>query len=266
MKKGIYKITNKINGKVYIGESFDIESRWRQHINELNNNTHHSYKLQHDWNKYGKDGFKFEIIKDITNDTIPNYDLEMVLLLYEFNEIKKYDSINKGYNIENTVCEVYEGKKKLNHSWNNAKLKVIQVRLENIYKNINSNNGIYVFVNKEKKNNLKRKEIIENFVHYKFIILCDNYEKFNGFINASSFCRNVGIKPKSFFELLKNKGYMDNENKILNSNNKIKSEKYKNNYITMISFEAINIIKNIVLEYYKEYDLIIYDVAKKHTI
>ena len=59
---------------------------------------------------------------------------------------------------------------------------------------------------------------------------------------------------------------LENENKILNSNNKIKSEKYKNKYITMISFEAINIIKNIVLEYYKEYDLIIYDVAKKHII
>ena len=30
---GIYKITNKLNGKVYIGQSRDIDARWRQHIN-----------------------------------------------------------------------------------------------------------------------------------------------------------------------------------------------------------------------------------------
>ena len=33
---GIYKITNKINGKVYIGQSGDIHERWLEHkrINE----------------------------------------------------------------------------------------------------------------------------------------------------------------------------------------------------------------------------------------
>ena len=28
---GIYKITNLINGKIYIGQSVDINKRWRQH-------------------------------------------------------------------------------------------------------------------------------------------------------------------------------------------------------------------------------------------
>ena len=32
-KCGIYKITNKINGKCYIGQSVDIKRRWREHIN-----------------------------------------------------------------------------------------------------------------------------------------------------------------------------------------------------------------------------------------
>ena len=30
---GIYKITNKINNKIYIGQSKDIERRWKKHIN-----------------------------------------------------------------------------------------------------------------------------------------------------------------------------------------------------------------------------------------
>lgn len=57
--RGIYKITSKINNKVYIGESLDIRRRWEDHIEDLNKNEHHSYKLQEDWNEYGKDNFEF---------------------------------------------------------------------------------------------------------------------------------------------------------------------------------------------------------------
>ena len=52
--RGIYKIENRINGKVYIGESLDIHKRWELHISELNDKTHHSYKLQEDWNTYSE--------------------------------------------------------------------------------------------------------------------------------------------------------------------------------------------------------------------
>jgi len=43
---GIYKITNTKNNKVYIGESNNIYKRWKEHIDDLNNNKHHSKKLQ----------------------------------------------------------------------------------------------------------------------------------------------------------------------------------------------------------------------------
>ena len=33
MTCGIYKIENKINGKVYIGQSIEIERRWQKHLN-----------------------------------------------------------------------------------------------------------------------------------------------------------------------------------------------------------------------------------------
>lgn len=32
MTCGIYKIVNNINGKIYIGQSIDIERRWNAHI------------------------------------------------------------------------------------------------------------------------------------------------------------------------------------------------------------------------------------------
>lgn len=107
--KGIYKITNSINNKTYIGQSKDIYNRWKTHKEELNTNKHHSYKLQEDWNEYGADNFKFEIIKQIDCSSI--YDL--CLLVYEDNYIKLYDSVENGYNCEYTLEEIFKGNKEI---------------------------------------------------------------------------------------------------------------------------------------------------------
>ena len=56
---GIYKIENKINGKVYIGQSNNIIRRWEEHISKLNNNSHENKILQYSWNKYGMYNFDF---------------------------------------------------------------------------------------------------------------------------------------------------------------------------------------------------------------
>lgn len=64
---GIYKITNIKNNKVYIGSTDNMERRILQHKNELNNNKHHSYKLQMDWNKYGENNFTFDLLEEINN-------------------------------------------------------------------------------------------------------------------------------------------------------------------------------------------------------
>lgn len=63
-KCGIYSIANKINGKRYIGQSNDIEYRWKNHVIDLNNNKHHSQHLQCSWNKYGQDAFDFSVLEE----------------------------------------------------------------------------------------------------------------------------------------------------------------------------------------------------------
>jgi len=60
---GIYKITNAINGKFYIGSSKNIKQRWSLHRSHLNKNKHNNLHLQRAWNKHGKDNFIFEIIE-----------------------------------------------------------------------------------------------------------------------------------------------------------------------------------------------------------
>lgn len=57
---GIYKITNKVNNKCYIGQSKDIIKRWKTEYkwHKLNNHLHSAF------NKYGLENFDFEIIEE----------------------------------------------------------------------------------------------------------------------------------------------------------------------------------------------------------
>lgn len=84
---GIYKITNIINGKCYIGQSINIQERWRRHRCFNQDKSH--YPLYLAFAEYGLDNFTFEILEECGLD--------------ELNEkeqfyIKKYDSYKTGYN------------------------------------------------------------------------------------------------------------------------------------------------------------------------
>lgn len=67
MKSGVYKITNSINSKIYIGSSLNIHKRLIHHKGRLNNNMHCNKHLQFAYNKYGKDNFIFETLEICEN-------------------------------------------------------------------------------------------------------------------------------------------------------------------------------------------------------
>lgn len=83
-------IKNKLNNKVYIGQSKDIHNRWIRHKSELNNNKHINNHLQNAWNKYGEDCFLFIILEEC---------LESELNDKEVYYINKFDSMENGYNL-----------------------------------------------------------------------------------------------------------------------------------------------------------------------
>ena len=62
----IYIIENLINGKYYIGSTYQLKRRQRLHFKELLERRHHSRKLQNAYNKYGKENFQFIILEKIT--------------------------------------------------------------------------------------------------------------------------------------------------------------------------------------------------------
>lgn len=89
---GVYMIRNDANGKVYIGSSVDVHSRWRGHRSSLNRGDHHSVALMRAWEKYGEASFSFLLIEEVQDK-----DLRLEL---ETSLIAKYGSANglDGYN------------------------------------------------------------------------------------------------------------------------------------------------------------------------
>lgn len=65
MNSGIYKITNKVTGKFYIGSSVNFKRRWYMHKFELKRGKHGNIHLQRAWDKYGEESFVFEVIKEV---------------------------------------------------------------------------------------------------------------------------------------------------------------------------------------------------------
>jgi hypothetical protein len=60
---GVYIITNKADGKFYVGSGKSIFSRWFNHTCALKNENHVNYKLQEAVKEYGLENFKFEILE-----------------------------------------------------------------------------------------------------------------------------------------------------------------------------------------------------------
>lgn len=88
---GIYCITNTINGKKYIGQSWDIEKRFKQHVFNPPN-THIKNALQ----KYGINSFIFEAIFQLKNGPFT----QKYLNRFENYYISRFDTTNNmyGYN------------------------------------------------------------------------------------------------------------------------------------------------------------------------
>lgn len=95
----IYKFTNKINGKGYIGQTNNIENRKRNHKSDSFNPRSNSYGsyFHNAIRKYGWENFDFEILEEIGEEFDISYVNER-----ENYFIDKYDTqvkSGKGYNI-----------------------------------------------------------------------------------------------------------------------------------------------------------------------
>lgn len=88
---GIYKITNLINGKCYIGQSINIEKRWKNHqvVATNPNDNGYNYPLYQAIRKYGQKNFSWEVIEECDKNSLDEREIYW---------ISYYNSYNNGYN------------------------------------------------------------------------------------------------------------------------------------------------------------------------
>lgn len=63
MKSGVYKITNSVTGKIYIGSAINIKFRWQRHLSYLRRGTHENEYLQRAFKKQGEAAFIFDVLE-----------------------------------------------------------------------------------------------------------------------------------------------------------------------------------------------------------
>lgn len=124
---GIYKIENKLNGKIYIGQSNNIERRFKEHQTKGE-----SSRIPVDIaiQKYGRNNFTYDIVEETSIENLNEA---------EKFWIQKFNSIEKGYNCSNGGDQQSIGE-------NNGRAKitekdVVEIRLA--YKNHEKQKDIY---------------------------------------------------------------------------------------------------------------------------
>ena len=89
LKSGVYQIKNTVSGKVYIGSSADIATRWYFHRYHLKKGVHANRKLQRAYNKHG-DVFEFSVLDNCDDcDLLPT----------EQQWLDRTEACKYGYNI-----------------------------------------------------------------------------------------------------------------------------------------------------------------------
>lgn len=88
----IYKIVNDVNGKVYIGQTVNIEKRWYKHCYLASSGLdRHLYNAMR---KYGIDSFHIEVIEECSEDKLNERERYWI---HQYNSTNKNHGYNKSF-------------------------------------------------------------------------------------------------------------------------------------------------------------------------
>lgn len=96
--KGVFRIRNLVNGKIYIGSAMNLDVVWNSQRYKLNSGIHFSKALQKEWDEFGEDKFVFEIVdvlKENPETPITDKDVKQIESLY-IEELQPFGE--RGYN------------------------------------------------------------------------------------------------------------------------------------------------------------------------
>lgn len=228
MSCGIYKIENKINHHVYIGQSVNIERRWNKHKNFDDNCViHQAFK------KWGIENFEFSILEECKIEELDER---------EKYWIKYYNSYEEGYNstlggkesVGISISLTYEQVKEIRKLLKDTKESNIEISKKfNVSENmiIGINTGYYW-----------REEEIDYPIR--------KYQK------VEFFCQNCGIKLKTKSAILCPKCSSLTRRKVQRPNKEEleKLLKENNGNFTYVA-KGFSVSDNTIRKWCKAYDL-----------
>lgn len=105
---GIYLIENLINGKKYVGQSIEIEKRWKNHLSAFKNTKEKVYKypLYRAIRKYGINNFRFSVLEQCKEMELNNREIYWVQKLKpEYNQTLGGNQYNTGNKLNRKIVE-----------------------------------------------------------------------------------------------------------------------------------------------------------------
>lgn len=154
----IYKITNLINNKVYIGKTTrSVQIRFREHLSKINHKRYKNDHLSNSIREYGRENFICEIL------TEGDYNINLLNSL-EKHYVRLYNSNNSkiGYNLTDGGQHILMSKEQRlkiskSHTQRNPVTKLTKQRLKEAHKRLLRNgykHGKGVFVNQYNLNGI----------------------------------------------------------------------------------------------------------------
>ena len=91
---GIYKITNNINGKIYIGQAVNIAARWKEHLYRPFKDTYDEYNshLYNSIRLYGIENFSFSVVEICAEEELNEKEIFWIDFYNSYNPSVGYNS------------------------------------------------------------------------------------------------------------------------------------------------------------------------------
>jgi hypothetical protein len=96
---GIYRATNTITGECYVGQSRDIDKRWKIHLNRLHLGKHDCKAFQASFNQHGPSAFVWDVLEECHPSDLDLKEKQwMAKIRPALNTLKlEYSLLAKGY-------------------------------------------------------------------------------------------------------------------------------------------------------------------------
>ena len=186
----IYKITNKMNNKIYIGQTNrTIEIRWKEHCRHLNKNMPICRAIK----KYGKSNFLVEELEECPNNKLDEREQYWIKYFDSFNKENGYNATfggqDNGFIMTNKISEV---KKLWNEGYGQKQIvEKTKLNVETVHNYLLKSGMTSENIRERQKEILRRKKgkrVLQYTLDGKFL---------KEWISASEVEREIGISRKN---------------------------------------------------------------------